>query len=295
MAIAQDIRLQAFTVLHSNPVKRVLTRIPVVREVYGGWRWRHPFDREHGTDTSGFVGVEALQPDPATGKLMNFYGGSQPGIVRRVLETLPDKEKYTLVDLGCGKGRPLFVASEFPFKDIIGVDISQAVLDIARKNVAIVKERFPDRPPIELVHGNAFQFVPPGNHVVFFLYHPFARGGVEQFAAALEQKIAEGAHVFVVYYNPVWGDVLDASSRLSRWSAASLPYEPEEVGFGPDLSDTVVVWQSSPKRYASLEGAEQPIVVTTPGGRADLAPARVESPRGRDRPLTAVWARTARQ
>jgi len=132
--------------------------------------------------------------------------------------------------------------------------------------------------------------MPASDRVVFFLYHPFAREGVAEFVAALDQKIASGTHVFVVYYNPVWGDVLDASSRLSRWSAATLPYDRAEVGFGPDLDDTVVVWQSQPRRYESYVGARQAIVITTPLQRAELAPSKIASP-GRTRPTApAAWA-----
>ena len=269
--IGDKLTVQLFGVLHSKRVQGMLTRVPLVRGVYRGWLRRHPFDREYGIDTSGFVAVEDLQPDSATGRLMQCYGASQPGIVRRVFETLPDKEAHTLVDLGCGKGRVLFVASEFGFKEIIGIDISRIVLDTARRNAEIVQRRFPGRTPVTLVQGNAVQFMPSSDRVVFFLYHPFSREGVEQFVAALEQKIAGGVgNVFVVYYNPVWSDVLDGSPRLARWSASTLPYDPSELGFGPDVTDTVAIWQSLPRRYNSHPGAERPIVVTTPSSRANL-------------------------
>lgn len=267
--IREEIRQQVFMVIHSKNVKRTLGRIPLVRAVYRGWNRHHPFDREYGTDTSGFIPVESLQPDATIGKLMAPYGASQPGVIRRVFSSLPDKEKYTLVDLGCGKGRPLLLASEFRFKEIIGVDISHSILETARANAETIHRQFPSRTPIEIVQGNACQFAPASDHVVFFLYHAFEREGVEQFVATLERKIVE-ANVFVVYYNPVWGAVLDASAHLSRWSAETIPYDRAEVGFGPDLTDTVVVWQSLPERYESREGANRQIVVVGPS-RAELA------------------------
>jgi SAM-dependent methyltransferase len=272
MRIGEDLRTQIYGVLHSKTVKKVLPRLPFMRDIYLGWRRRHPFDREYGIDTSGFASADDLAPDPEARKEMQCYGGSQPGIVRRVVATLPDKGESTFVDLGCGKGRVLVVASEFNFKSIIGVDLSKAMLDTARSNAAVVEARFPGRTPIRLLEGNAFKYMPESGPTVFYLYHPFGREGVAEFVRALEQRIeGDTAPVFVVYCNPVWSGPLDRSPRLARWSAATLPYEKEEVGFGPDLSDTVIVWQSVPARYASRKGATRQVVLAGPM-RAELDP-----------------------
>jgi SAM-dependent methyltransferase len=270
LKVGDGLRAQIYGVLHSPPVKRILPRVPFMRDVYLGWKRRHPFDREYGIETSGFIEVSALAPDPETGKSMQCYGGSQPGIVRRVLATLPDKSGFTFVDLGCGKGRALVVASEFDFNAILGVDISKPVLDQARENADVVRTRFPERTPIQLLQGNAFTFMPEVDKLVIYLYHPFGREGVEQFVAGLEEKIeSEAAQVFVVYCNPVWSGILDHSRALSRWSAATLPYDTEEIGFGPDMTDTVVVWQSEPARYAPQRGANRHVYLTGPM-RAEL-------------------------
>jgi SAM-dependent methyltransferase len=270
MKFGDGLRAQIYGVLHSPPVKRILPRVPFMRGIYLGWNRPHPFDREYGIETSGFIEARALAPDPETGKSMHCYGGSQPGIVRRVLATLPDKSGLTFVDLGCGKGRVLVVASEFNFKEVIGVDVAKEVLDKARENAAIVHERFPGRTPIKLVQGNAYKLMPEGDKFVFYLYHPFGREGVEQFLAGIEDKIQnESAQVFVVYCNPVWSGILDHSRVLSRWSAATLKYDNEEIGYGPDMTDTVVVWQSKPARYPAQRGATRHVYLTGPM-RAEL-------------------------
>jgi SAM-dependent methyltransferase len=268
--LGDSLRAQIYGVLHLPPVKRVLPRVPFMRDIYLGWNRRHPFDREYGIETSGFIEARVLAPDPETGKSMQCYGGSQPGIVRRVLATLPDKSGFTFVDLGCGKGRVLVIASEFNFKEIIGVDIAKPVLDKARANAALLRKAYPGRTPIRLVHGNAFKLMPEGDKLVFYLYHPFGREGVEQFVAGLEDRIRnESAQVFVVYCNPVWAGILDHSRVLSRWSAATLRYEKEEIGYGPDMTDTVVVWQSKPARYPAQRGAGRHVYLTGPM-RAEL-------------------------
>jgi hypothetical protein len=47
----------------------------------------------------------------------------------------------------------------------------------------------------------------------------------------------------------VHGDVLDRSPRFARWQAETIPYADDELGFGPDLSDTLVAWQTLPGLY----------------------------------------------
>ena len=173
------------------------------------------------------------------------------------------------MDVGCGKGRPLLIASELPFVRVIGIELSPSLARMARANAALVRSRDAARSPIEIRVGDATLADAPGDRVVYFLYHPFGQSLVETFVRNLERQCADLAcHAFVVYYNPVHGDVVDRSPRLTRWSADAWPYGADEIGFGPDLADTVVVWQTVPERYPAKPGARREIVVT--GQKADL-------------------------
>src|SRR5688572_21174130 len=148
---AADARLKLYETLWAPPVKRVLERIRFVRRIYNGWERRHPFDVAHGLDTSGYLPAAQCAPgDAAMASEITCYGGSQPSIVRAVLARLPVREQYAFVDLGCGKGRPLAVASEFPFRRIVGIEIAPELAAVARSNAAILASRHPDRRPIEI-------------------------------------------------------------------------------------------------------------------------------------------------
>ena len=86
----------------------LLKNIPGAKLLYGsGWQAVHPFDRIHGTDTSGFVSADQLPAEEAARVHAVFYAGSQPSVLREGLKALPRLETCTFVDLGCGKGRPL--------------------------------------------------------------------------------------------------------------------------------------------------------------------------------------------
>ncbi|HEY3519171.1 MAG TPA: class I SAM-dependent methyltransferase [Gammaproteobacteria bacterium] len=270
---AADVRLKLYETLWAPPVKRVLERIRFVRRIYNGWERRHPFDVAHGLDTSGYLPAAQCAPgDAAMASEITCYGGSQPSIVRAVLARLPVREQYAFVDLGCGKGRPLAVASEFPFRRIVGIEIAPELAAVARSNAAILASRHPDRRPIEIEIGDATTPTPPGEHVVYFMYHAFGEAFTTKLVESIEIQLRQGLqHAFFVYYNPVHASVIDRSPCFERWSADVLPYASDEVGYGPDLRDTVVVWQSRPSRYAALPGATKHVNVAPAGVRAHLS------------------------
>ncbi len=80
--------------------------------------------------------------------LSRFYGCGSP--------LPPLLEGLTVLDLGCGSGRDAFVASRLvgPLGTVIGVDMTEEQLDVARRNVPSQMERFEyTRSNVEFLHG----------------------------------------------------------------------------------------------------------------------------------------------
>ena len=172
--------------------------------------------------------------------------GSQPTIIRRALDTLGDIAGYTFVDIGCGKGRPMIVASEYPFALALGYDISADLVRIANANAVVMARHFPQRPPIRALHANVSDLQVPSGKAVVFLYNPFGAELMRSLLEKLEAELASGAiqHLYIVYDNPVCGEVFDNSRYLTRWFAGEFTYDHEELGFGPEDKESVVIWQS---------------------------------------------------
>ena len=260
------------TIFYQPSIRAKIQRWPGFNILYGaGWDLQHPFDSSHGTNTSGFVASQDLPSSPLDATRKHVYGGSQPSIIRTALRTLPPLENFTFVDLGCGKGRPLLVASEFPFRDLVGVELSSALAAEARRNAEILHQRFPNRVPIRVETGDAGTFPLPAGDLVVFLYNPFGAEVMTHVVAGIEAALmAENRRLFVVYYNPVHGACFDASRVLTRFFAATISYADDERGFGPDTEDPVVIWQAGHSNPAH-PGADARIVVTSPGTRIELA------------------------
>lgn len=252
-------------------VRRLLKTLPGAHTLYGGgWYGVHPFDRQNGTDTSGFVSVDELPADAPARDQANPYAGSQPGVLRQALGCVPSIDTCTFVDLGCGKGRAVLVASEFSFKDICGVELSADLAGIARKNVAIVSSRHPQRTPVRIVVADAAAFSFPAGNLVLFLYNPFGAELMAQVVHSVEAAMAaENRSVYVIYYNPINGHCFDASPLLRRRFARVLPYASEEIGYGPDDDDPLVIWQGG-AAPAPTEVADARIVVLPGAARVRL-------------------------
>lgn len=273
--------LGASRVLRIPSVRRSLGRLPGGRHLLpaidhvSAWDRLHPFDAMHGTDTSGFVPIADLDHPEAACADAIPYAGSQPGIIRAALHALPRLDSFAFVDLGCGKGRPLLVASEFPFRDIVGVELSAPLVGIARHNADLIAQRFPQRTPIRIVLGDATRFRLPAGNLVIFMYNPFGEAAVAKVAAAVNAAIDANPDrvVYVVYYNPVAGHRFDASPLLRRHLAATFPYGADELGYGPDADDPVVIWQGGPAPASVVDPhANSLIEIVDPLYRVKLVP-----------------------
>jgi SAM-dependent methyltransferase len=205
----------------------VLRRVPGLRALLrdrslDGWRRRHPFDELHGTDTA--------------------YAGCAPGIVRRILERVPDSAATTFLDLGCGKGRALIVATEFGFRSVIGVELSPDLCRAARANAEIVAARFPERAAIEIVRGDAVEYVLPDGPLAIFLYHPFHRILMQRLADRLAADGAERS-IHVLYCNAVFADVFDRSPGFTPVFSGTMSCDPGERGYAAADEEPVAIWR----------------------------------------------------
>jgi SAM-dependent methyltransferase len=191
-------------------------------------------------------------------------------VIRAALDALPPLRDATFIDLGCGKGRPMLVAAERPFREVVGVDLSAELVEVARANAAIMQARQSGRAPIRVVAGDAANYPIPSGDVVLFLYNPFGAPLHAQFLKGVERAVQAGQRaVYIIYYNPVHGALYDAAPFLTRRWARMLPCARDELGYGPDPGDAVIIWQGG-NAPAPVERADMQIVVTVPDTRAEL-------------------------
>lgn len=171
------------------------------------------FDRRFGVDTAGLVAVSELGIERELARQAVEYSPT-PGVgLGVVLDELDiDCRQFTFVDFGCGKGRALFMAAEFPFARIIGVEISRALCDAARANIAQCDARRLKCRQIDCVHASATALEFPKTPLVLYFFNPF---GAEILSQVLERLHASWAslprEIIVIYCNPVRKVLFDES------------------------------------------------------------------------------------
>jgi SAM-dependent methyltransferase len=233
----------------------------------------HPFDHQYGVKTSGALPAVVLQPGSVARTSAYFsYLGTQPSIMRQAFSSLPRHTGATFLDMGCGKGRALVVASEFPFRAVVGVELSPELAKVAADNAEVIARNFPDRTSISVVNQNVLDYVFPDGDLVVFLYNPFGEEVIAGLLRNIENILqARDSSVWIVYANPVYGHVLDGSVNLTRVRAESIAYDSAEIGFGPNSSDVVIVWQDAASAVVDASRrVDARILVTESGWHTEL-------------------------
>ena len=84
----------------------------------------------------------------------------------------PDFEHEVFIDFGSGKGRAVIVAGTYPFRKVIGVELSTELCNVARKNIQKAKKNLKCT-AIEILQADATQFEVPIDVTLIFLFNPF--------------------------------------------------------------------------------------------------------------------------
>ena len=166
----------------------------------------HPFDKAEMTETSGFIAGEHLRTGTAADLYNTAYYAISPSTLKAALALVPaELDGYTFIDLGCGKGRALLVANLFPFKRVIGVEISPELCHQARANVG-------RHPRISIVEQDAANFVYPAGPLLIYFYNPFLRPFLKSVLKNIQRQWQkEPRQVFVLSAFPAYPKLM---SRL---------------------------------------------------------------------------------
>lgn len=173
------------------------------------------YDWDHRVNTtSAAVGWR----DRLLGVLHSPYQPTEPELFHQMLGSLQEQlrqngldfSQFTFLDLGCGKGRTLLMASHYPFRRIVGVELLPALHEIAQENLATYKNDEQKCFAFESICGDATTFVVPGEALVIYLFNPFPESGLRRVAANLRESLRTHSRpVYVLYHNPLLKHILD--------------------------------------------------------------------------------------
>ncbi len=170
---------------------------------------QHPFDKEFGVRTSGLVAGRYLKSGHRHDRHATAYFGVAPSVfhalIKRWQRTKPIApiEEFTFVDIGAGMGRAMLLASELPFRSVLGIELNPKLLRIARKNLGYWRKSGRAIAHIRLYSGDAASFQFPPGPCLAFLFNPFGapvmRRFVRNIATAFSDRSGQLDLLYVNY------------------------------------------------------------------------------------------------
>jgi SAM-dependent methyltransferase len=192
------------------------------------------FERRLGVRTSGDVELQELGI-AADGR--EKYRPVGWLTLRRILPPSAVTTDDVFLDIGSGMGRAVLLAAAYPFRRVIGVELSPRLVDIAHDNVDRCRARLRCK-DVVLVNADALEYEIPDDVTVVFMYNP-VRGAI--FAAVVEHMLdsydRRPRTMRLVYANPIEEPTLLSTGRIrtirrtrgfrpgrewSRWNSVTL-------------------------------------------------------------------------
>jgi SAM-dependent methyltransferase len=191
--------------------------------------WRDSgFDKSHGVRTSGYVYLEDLDIPSANKDQGVRYQPSSTMHFRAMLAHLPPNlERFTFIDFGCGRGRALLLALDYPFKAVIGVEFSPALQAEAQRNIELYQTDSRQCLRVEARLGDATSLsIPPGPLVVYF-FDPFRNEVMRRVLANITDSYCKSPRkIFLLYYAPVHADMVLQTGIFHPLPTRPLPHDP---------------------------------------------------------------------
>ncbi len=176
------------------------------------------WDLRHGTETLARIPPHELQTDSENKQWATYYGATRARPLLDLLGQLQLPPASGFVDFGSGKGRVLLVAAQYGFKQIVGIDFSPQLCEVARRNVERFKRRNRVDSEITVVHSDVVKYDIRAGQSVFFLYDPFSPQVLARVLGNLRRSLAEcPREICLIYNSPRHHALMQRSGLFARF------------------------------------------------------------------------------
>jgi hypothetical protein len=162
------------------------------------------FDRLHHVDTTteislANVGVPQEDVDRGNG----LYRGVWAPVFDEAMRAMPlEYSSFTFADYGSGKGRALFLAAEYPFKKIVGVEFVPTLHEISINNIKTYKSKTQKCTDLSVECCDALAWPPPNGPLVCFFFNPFDYSTMRRVIGhIIDSHRASPREIYLVYVN----------------------------------------------------------------------------------------------
>jgi SAM-dependent methyltransferase len=177
---------------------------------------RDGFDAKYGTETETVIEKFEVPEAISEKRWLHSarYVGSPIRSVKLALNIIGELgvvcQEYSFVDVGCGLGRNLLLATDYPFQSIVGIEISAYMAKIAESNITkyIAVTGVTRRPEVRC--GDALTADLPAGNLVLYFWEPFSPEVGAQFIELLVTLLERsGSKCLLIFLGTVFPVVLN--------------------------------------------------------------------------------------
>jgi hypothetical protein len=163
------------------------------------------YDRLHAVDTATELPLaSAGVPLTEVARGNGVYRPLTETLFRQAIGSVKiDVPAFTFVDIGSGKGKVLFMASDFPFERIVGIEYASGLHEVAVQNMATYRSEGQKCTVIEPVHADALAYTLPPGPLLLFIFNALAPEFMRTLLEKLDLSAAaeDGRPVILIYTN----------------------------------------------------------------------------------------------
>lgn len=159
------------------------------------------YDRIHGTDTMSRLAQAELKLQHEAKASAHPYIPTRGRAFKKLFDSLQFPKGSVFLDYGSGKGKVLFLAAEYDFKRIIGIEYAPELNDVALENIKKLPKEKADRIVSLVADARTYEVEDDTN--VFYFFNPFENdvllASIAQIRKSLERKPRK---IWVIYFDP---------------------------------------------------------------------------------------------
>jgi hypothetical protein len=156
--------------------------------------------------------------DRLLGVVNSPYQPTEPSVFHEMIAHVrAPLERFTFIDLGSGKGRTLLMASQYPFRRIVGVELLTELHRIAQQNIRDFQSSVQRCTDITSIEEDARTFEFPDEPLVLYLFNPLPEDGLLTVMQKLSQSLERKPHeAWILYHNPLLERLLASDQQFQK-------------------------------------------------------------------------------
>jgi len=179
-------------------------------------------EKKYGIKT---IGVDNLRNSEVDFSNATIYMPASYDLLEEIFTILHANEKNHFLDIGCGKGRALCVASNYGYKKNTGIDFSKKLCDAAIENTKIFKNKKRPDATFEIINIDAVDYIIPADVDCIFMFNPFNELVMKRVVENIVKNISQyKRELYIVYANPLFKNLFIKKAFTEIYYSKRLKY-----------------------------------------------------------------------